>query len=129
MKGFKPRRTVTTVSRANDAGAFEVRAGERVLGTVSRLSSEADDMLAGSFTHTPAFADHGAVFAALARALAAGDDAGAAAKRAEIALAGIGVWHADHDMRVDQEGSLSITAGRVRFKPTDAYLTMRTGGL
>ena len=52
-----------------------------------------------------------------------------AAQRARIARAGIGVWHVDHDMRVDQEGSLSITAGRVRFKPTDAYLTMRTGGL
>lgn len=129
MKGFKPRRTVTTVSRANDAGGFEVRAGERVLGTVSRLSSEADDMLAGSFTHTPAFADHAGLFAALGSAVAAGDETAAAAQRAEIARAGIGVWHADHDMRVDQEGSLVIAAGRVRFRPTDAYLTMRTGGL
>lgn len=128
MKRFNPRRTVT-VSRANDAGAFEVRAGERVLGAVSRLSGEADDMLAGAFTHTPAFADHAGLFAALARAIADGDDVGATAKREEIARAGIGVWHADHDMRVDQEGSLTIAAGRVRFKPTDTYLTMRTGGL
>lgn len=129
MKGFRPRRTVTTVSRANDAGAFEVRAGERVLGTVSRLSSEADDMLAGSFTHTPAFADHAGLFAALARAIADGDDDEATAKRGEIARAAIGVWHAEHDMRVDQDGSLSIAAGRVRFRPTDTYLTLRTGGL
>ena len=129
MKRFKPRRTVTTLTRVNDAGAFEVRAGERVLGTVSRLSGEADDMLSGAFAHAPAFADHAGLFAALARAQAACDEADAGVQRAAITRAGIGVWHVDHDMRVDVEGSLVIATGRVRFRPTDAYVTMRTGGL
>lgn len=129
MKGFKPRRTITTVTRANDAGRFEVRAGERVLGTVARLQGDADDTLSGLFANTPAFADHAALFVALQRAITAADEADAAAQHSEIARAGIGVWHADHDMRIDQNGSLVIAAGRVRFKPTGAYLTLRTGGL
>ena len=83
--------------------------------------------MSGSFTHRPAFVDFSELFDRLERVLAAGEPADAI--RAEIAERGIEVWHATHDMRLDQPGSLSIGGGEIKFRATDAFLTMRTGGL
>lgn len=121
------RRRSVTVRKTPDAGVVSVRAGDKVLGTVQRLAGEASAIMTGGFTHLPAFADVAPLFARLERAMAAGDPEDAI--RAEIEAAGVHVWHAAHEMRLDQARSISIGAGEVRFRATDAFVMLRTGGL
>lgn len=124
------RRSITIRKRA-DAGGITVRCGDTTLGTITGLSGGTDSGMTGLFTHTPAYVEHAERFIALARA-ALGGGAGVAeaeALRAENERFGVHVYHDVHDMRIDVPGSLEIVAGEVRFRATDAFLMMRTGGL
>ena len=112
-----------------DSAQVLVRASDKVLGSVARLAGDDGAVMAGPFTHRPAFADFAEVFARLDKATTAGDTDAAQAARAEIDAAAIEVFHTVHEMRLDQPGSLVIAGGEVRFRPTDSFLMMRTGGL
>jgi len=114
---------------SGDTAHILVRAGETELGMITSLGSGEDDTLAGVFTHRPAYADHAEAFRALAEAVATGDAAEIARRRDAMERLGIEVWHTAHEMRIDRPGTLTITGGRARFKPNDAFLMMRTGGL
>lgn len=122
------RRSVT-VRRAADAASIEVRAGDKVLGTVARLASESDTLMTGAFTHRPAYADFAADFLGLAAASAAGRGDERAQLHARLEAARIGVWHTTHDMRIDRPATLEIADGKVAFAPNDAFTMLRTGGL
>lgn len=123
--------TGTPVTRrtTGDSAQVLVRSGDKVLGAVARLAGDDGAVMAGAFTHRPAYADYAELFTRLDRATAAGDAAAAATARAEIDAARIEVFHTVHEMRLDQPGSLVIAGGEVRFRPTDSFLMMRTGGL
>jgi hypothetical protein len=112
---------------SGDSAAVLVRVGDKVLGSVARLGGDEGVQMTGAFTNRPAFTDYVDLFLRLDRAIAAG--APADDIRAEIAAAGIEVWHTVHEMRLDRPGSLTISGGEVRFHPTDAFVMMRTGGL
>jgi hypothetical protein len=124
------RRSVT-IRKTSDAGAVSVRSGDKVLGSVAELAATTGETMSGAFSHTPAFADVSMLFLDLERALARGGDgdADAEALHAEIEKRGVHVWHSIHDMRIDQRGSIAISGGRVRFRATDSFVMMRTGGL
>lgn len=122
------RRSVT-IKKSADGGLVEVRAGDRVLGQVSGLTSETGGAMSGSFTHRPAFADFAPEFLTLTRAVNDGRTAEADAVRASVESAGVEIWHLSYDMRIDKPGTIVIGEGRVRFSPNDAFLMMRTGGL
>ncbi len=119
------RRTVI-VRKTSDAGAVTIRAGETVLGSLGNLHAGEDGSMSASFTHSPAFADHEAWLRASGGAKGAEE---ARAIAAVIEATGIHVWHGVHDMRIDVAGSLVISKGEVRFRPTDAFSVMRSGGL
>lgn len=125
------QQTGTPVTRrtTGDSAQVLVRAGDKVLGSVARLAGDDGAVMAGAFTHRPAYADFVELFARLDKATAAGDAAAIEAARAGIDAARIEVFHTVHEMRLDQPGSLVITGGEVRFRPTDSFLMMRTGGL
>ena len=89
------RRTV------GDTSQILVRAGDRELGAITHLGSEADDTLSGNFANRPAFVDFTAVFHELARALESNDASAIAARRKELADLNVEVWHKAHDMRID----------------------------
>lgn len=127
--GGLPVGATVTRRTSGDSAQILLRAGDKVLGQVSRLAGDDGAVMAGAFTHRPAFADFVDLFVRLEKATAAGDAAAAAAARGEVEAAAIEVWHSVHDMRLDQPGSLVIAGGEVRFRPTDAFLMMRTGGL
>jgi hypothetical protein len=137
MKRSRPILPVRSASRpvsvtrrtSGDTATILVRAGEKDLGAITQLGSDADDTLAGNFVNRPAFADVGTVFHELARAEQDGEQDKARTLRAEIAALGVEVWHSVHDMRIDEPGTLTIAAGRARFRPNAAFLMMRTGGL
>lgn len=124
-------RRATTIRRTSDAGAVTIRSGEKVLGSVAELAATTGEMMSGGFSHTPAYADVSMLFLDLERALARGRDGDADAEtlRAEIEKRGVHVWHSVHDMRIDQRASLAISGGEVRFRATDSFVMMRTGGL
>jgi hypothetical protein len=128
MRPVRPSVSPTTVTRrtTGDTAAVLVRAGDKVLGSIARLAGEGDRM-SGLFTHRPAYTDFADKFARLQQAVDAGLPADEI--RAEIEGAGVEVWHTVHEMRLDQSLSLVIAGGEAHFRPTDAFLMMRTGGL
>ena len=127
----RPAHRPVSVTRrtSGDTATILVRAGDRELGAITGLASGDGDALEGSFANRPAFVDFSDAFRAHAAALEAGDTAEIAACEAELRRLGVEVWHTVHDMRIDQPGSLAISGGRARFRPNDAFLMMRTGGL
>ncbi|MFV0295364.1 MAG: hypothetical protein ACK5JT_04510 [Hyphomicrobiaceae bacterium] len=118
-----------TVRRSADGGGLEVRAGDRVLGQVSRLQSVSETEMTGSFAHSPAYADFASEMLKLLRAKAAGNGDEVARLRTALEAAGVQVWHTSHDMRIDRPQTLDIADGKVSFTPNDSFLMMRTGGL
>lgn len=118
-----------TKRTSGDTAAILVRAGDKDLGAVSQLGGDSDDTLSGGFANRPAFADLADVFRSLANALQGNDPAAIAAARITLETQAVHVWHSVHDMRIDEPQTLSIVAGRVRFRPNSAFLMMRTGGL
>jgi hypothetical protein len=118
-----------TVKRSADGGVVELRAGDKVLGYVSGLSSQSDRLMTATFSHHPAYADFAPVFLRLARAIEAGRADEEADARSALEAAGVEVWHTSHDMRIDKPGTLSIAEGLIGFAPNDAFVMMRTGGL
>ena len=127
----RPASRPVSVTRRSfgDTAAILVRAGDKDLGTVTQLGSDSDDTLSGNFVNRPAFTDQADVLQALSKALQSGDAASIAAARAGLEAQDIHVWHSVHEMRIDEAGTLSIAAGRARFRPNSAFLMMRTGGL
>lgn len=123
-------RSVTIKKRAETA-SIELRAGETTLGALRGVAGTVGDSatMSGQFTHAPAYADYTERFLALAKAVHAGDAVGAAAIQADLERAGVHVFHAQHEMRIDRPASVTVIGGEVRFTPNDAYLMMRTGGL
>ncbi|MDX2157700.1 MAG: hypothetical protein SFW09_14460 [Hyphomicrobiaceae bacterium] len=123
-----PRRS-TSIRLSADGGVIEIRAGDKVLGEVSRLQSQTEGAMTGAFTHRPAYADFAPEMLKLTRALAASRLDEADALRAALEAAGLEVWHTSHEMRIDRPRSLSVSDGTATFSPNDAFLMMRTGGL
>ena len=118
----------TTRRTMGDTAAVLVRAGDKVLGSIARLSGgDVGDGMSGAFTHRAAFADYADLFQRLQKASAGNEPTDE--MRAEIESAGIEVWHSVHDMRLDRPGSISIAGGEVHFRPNDAFVMLRTGGL
>jgi hypothetical protein len=123
------RRSVTIRKRA-DAGGITVRCGDTVLGTISGLSGSAEAGMSGPFSHTPAYVEYADTFLALARGTSAGSEASnIEALHDDIERLGVHVHHSVHDMRIDVPKTLIINAGEARFRASDAFLMMRTGGL
>lgn len=123
-----PRPSNTTRRTTGDTAAVLVRAGDKVLGAVARLSGdEVGDRMSGSFTHRPSFVDYADMFQRLQKAIDTNEPTDDT--RAEIEAAGIEVWHSVNDMRLDRPQSIGITGGEVHFRPNDAFIMMRTGGL
>ena len=122
------RPTNTTRRTTGDTAAVLVRAGDKVLGSVARLAGgDVGDRMSGSFTHRPSFVDYAEMFQRLQTAIETNDPTDDI--RAEIEAAGIEVWHSINDMRLDRPQSIEITGGEVHFRPNDAFVMMRTGGL
>ena len=122
------RPTHATRRTTGDTAAVLVRAGDKVLGTIARLSGgDVGDAMSGGFTHRPPFTDYADLFLRLHKASAANEPTDAI--RDEIEAAGIEVWHSVHDMRLDRPGSIAIAGGDVHFRPNDAFVMLRTGGL
>jgi hypothetical protein len=123
-------RTVTVKRRAETA-TIELRAGETTLGTLRGVAGTVGDSatMTGQFTHAPAYADFTERFLALATAIRDGDAQRAATEQTDLEAAGVHVYHAQHEMRIDRPATVQIVGGEVRFTPNDAYLMMRTGGL
>ena len=122
------RPTNTTRRATGDTAAVLVRAGDKVLGAIARLSGgDVGDGMSGAFAHRPPFVDYADLFQRLHKANAANESTDEV--RAEIEAAGIEVWHSVHDMRLDRPGSISIAGGEVHFRPNDAFVVLRTGGL
>ena len=125
-------RTATrTVKRRAEMATIELRAGETTLGALRGVAGTVGDSatMSGQFTHAPAYADFTDRFLALATALRDSDAPRAATERADLEAAGVHVYHAQHEMRIDRPATVQIVGGEVRFTPNDAYLMMRTGGL
>jgi len=127
------RRTASvTVRKSSEASGVTLRCGETVLGRLLNLRegfSEADGMVA-RFEGTPAFADHRDRFKSLADALKDESSSGEAARlRAEIEALGVHIHHDQHDMRIDERETVVLSSGDVRFRPTGAFLMMRSGGI
>lgn len=127
----RPASRPVSVTRrtSGDTATILVRAGDRDLGAITQLGSDAGDTLSGSFVNRPAFADFVDAFRELATATELADAAAVATSVAGLAAQGIQVWHSIHEMRIDDPGSLVIAGGRARFRPNAAFLMMRTGGL
>ncbi len=123
-------RTVTVKRRAEMA-TIELRCGETTLGSLRGVAGTVGDSatMSGQFTHAPAYVDFTERFMALATALRDADASRAAAERADLEAAGVHVYHAQHEMRIDRPATVQMVGGEVRFTPNDAYLMMRTGGL
>ncbi len=123
-------RSVSVTRRSSgDTALIVLRAGDKDLGAITQLGSDSDDTLSGNFVNRPAFADLADDFRVHAQANESGDSTAVAAAIAKLEPHGIHVWHSVHDMRIDEPGTLSVAAGRARFKPNAAFLMMRTGGL
>ena len=122
------RRSVT-IKRSADGGLIELRAGEKVLGGVSNLQGHSDQLMTGTFSHRPAYADFAAQVLALARALDSAQMDEVNQLRAALEAAHVEVWHTSHDMRIDKPRTIVIRDGQISFTPNDAFIMMRTGGL
>ena len=123
-------RPVSVTKRSSgDTAAVHVRAGDKDLGTIAQLGAGSDDKLSGGFSNTPAFADFAEAFRALAAALERQDAPAIAAAQRDLDPHAVHVWHAVHDMRIDEPGTLTIAGGRAQFRANAAYLMLRTGGL
>ena len=123
-------RPITVTKRTSgDTAQILVRAGDKDLGTITQMGSDSDDTLSGNFANRPAFADLADAFHALTGAVQSGDIPAVSSARARLEGLSVQVWHSVHEMRIDEPGSLVITAGRARFRPNAAFLMMRTGGL
>ena len=124
------KRPVAVTRRiSGDTAPIVLRAGDKDLGAITQLGSDSDDTLSGNFVNRPAFGDLADAFRAHAQAIERDDVAAIAAGLATLEPHGIHVWHSVHDMRIDEPGTLTVAAGRARFKPNAAFLMMRTGGL
>lgn len=121
-------RTVT-VRRNTDTAGLSLRRGDDVLGQIGRVGDDTAEWLAGTFTHTPAFSEQAQLFQALEAANAAGDTPKAEQIAAEIEKLDIHVHHGGHDMRIDDPGTVTVSKGRLRFRASPAYQTLRNGGL
>jgi glucose/arabinose dehydrogenase len=123
-------RTVTVKKRAETA-SIELRAGETTLGALRGVAGTVGDSatMSGQFTHAPAYVDFTEQFLALATAIREGDAPRAEGERARLEAAGVHVYHAQHEMRIDRPATVHMVGGEIRFTPNDAYLMMRTGGL
>jgi hypothetical protein len=104
---------VVTV-RKHEGGGITLRCGDDLVGFVTRLEG-GDQEMTGRFAAGP---DH----AAYADLLAAGD-------RVTIETRGVHVYSAVHDMRIDDEASLTVEGETVRFRPAQAFIVLRSGGL
>ena len=129
MRSVASRPVSVTKRTSGDTAPIVVRAGDKDLGTITNLGSDAGDTLSGNFSNRPAFADLVDAFRAVAEASQAGNPSGLTAAHAELEKHAVHVWHSVHDMRIDEPQTLTIVAGRVRFRPNAAFLMMRTGGL
>jgi hypothetical protein len=120
-----------TVKRRAEMAAIELRCGETTLGALRGVAGTVGDSatMTGQFTHAPAYVDFSERFLALATALRDGDALRAAAEQSDLENAGVHVYHAQHEMRIDRPATVQVVGGEVRFTPNDAYLMMRTGGL
>lgn len=118
-------RRATVTRLVKDVDQASVRIGETELGRIGSLTAALDGALWGTFEHRPAFADHAERFIARARAEGTAE---AAALAREMEGVGIHVWHGVHQMRIDVPGTLSIAKGQARFRPTDTFTMIRTGG-
>lgn len=117
------RATVTRVVK--DVDQASVRIGATELGRLGNLNAALDGALWATFEHRPAFADHVERFSARARTEGTPE---ADALASDIEAAGFHVWHGVHEMRIDIPGTLSISKGQVRFRPTETFTMIRTGG-
>lgn len=104
---------VVTV-RKKEGGGISVRCGTDVIGAVTRLEGN-DEQMRGHFTHGPHYDTHAH--------LLAGPD------KAAREQAGLHVFSAVHDMRIDEEETLVVDGDEVRFKPDAAFIVLRSGGL
>ena len=129
MRRPAPRSISVTKRSSGDTAAVHVRAGDKELGTISQLGSGSGDRLAGGFSNTPAFADYAEAFRSHADALQRQDGEAIAAAQSELEALRVHVWHAVHDMRIDEPGTLSVAGGHAQFRANAAYLMLRTGGL
>lgn len=122
-----------TINKTADSGGVSLRTGQTVLGRLLNMREgfSAQEGMTAKFESAPAFVDHRDRCKALADALKLGPDgaAEAARLRQEIEALGVHVYHDVHDMRIDEPASVVISGGEVRFRPTGAFLMMRSGGL
>jgi hypothetical protein len=100
--------------RKKEGGGISVRCGSDIVGTVTQLEG-GNEQMSGRFTR-------GAQYDKYARLLGAGD-------KAAREKAGLHIFSAVHDMRIDQEETLEVDADVVRFKPDAAFIVLRSGGL
>lgn len=117
------------VSRNTDLAGISLRRGDDILGHVGRIGDDTAEWLAGNFTHTPAFSEQAELFRALEAAHEAGDTAAAEALAKQIESLDIHIHHGGHDMRIDDPGTVTVAKGRVRFRASPAFQTLRNGGL
>ena len=133
MRPTRPMHAIGTravsVRRNTDLGGITLRRGDDVLGAIGRIGDDTAEWLAGSFTHTPAFSEQAGLFSDLDAARTAGDTAKAEDIAAAIEKLDIHVHHGGHDMRIDVSCSVTVTKGRVRFRASPAFQTLRNGGL
>jgi hypothetical protein len=104
---------IVTVRR-KEGGGITVRCGEDVIGFVTRLEG-GDVEMRGHFAPGPDYS-------AYAQLLAAGD-------AAAMEQRGVHVFSAVHEMRIDDEATLVIAGEEVRFRPAQAFIVLRSGGL
>ena len=129
MRRTASRPVHVTRRTSGDSATIIVRAGDKDLGVIASLGSDAGDMLSGSFSNRPAFIDFADLFRTLAEPHQKPDADAVTAARASLEAASVGVWHSAHDMRIDEPGTLVIAGGRARFRANAAFLMMRTGGI
>jgi hypothetical protein len=104
---------VVTVHK-KEGGGLTVRSGSEIIGFVTRLEGS-DTRMSGQFARGPAYAGYADVLAST--------DAAAIEQR------GVHVYSAVHEMRIDDERTLSLKGDRIHFRPTSAFIVLRSGGL
>lgn len=91
-----------------------MRCGSDVVGFVTRLEG-GDEEMRGRFAPGPQYPQHAQ--------LVTNADETAREKH------GLHVFSSVHDMRIDAEETLVVEADEVRFRPTGAFIVLRSGGL
>ena len=119
------------IRKRSDSSGVTLRCGDKLLATLGPLDDGDRDGMSAKAVTTPAFADHREHFRALAEALRQGEAGLATVRqlRQTGEALGLHVHHAAHDMRIDAAASVSLVEGQVRFRPSDAFVMMRSGGL